>query len=119
MSDKTKGKAGAVEFRENARELTDWRDVVTILAVTRGKTAILPEGYPLRSAGFDRKGAHLIVEAELFPKVVVPRFFDSGGPTKIAVENGIEISRHLILLMINLSSRVAFALNLLVESSGD
>jgi hypothetical protein len=47
---------------------------VTILAVTRGKTAFLPAGYPLRSAIFDRKGAHLVIEAEFFRKSSFPDF---------------------------------------------
>ncbi len=111
MFNETKGIAGAGELQGSPPELTDLRDIVTILAVSREKSAILPEGYPLRSATFVRKGAHLVVEAELFPKVVVPRFFDGGGQTKIVAENGTEISRHLILLMSNLSSRVAIALN--------
>ncbi len=119
MSDKTKAVVVADENQGSALDLTDWWDIVTILAVTRGKTAFLPAGYPLRSAIFDRKGAHLVIEAEFFPKVIVPRFFNGGGQTKIAVENGTEISRHLILLMTNLSSRVALALNAMAEIARD
>lgn len=119
MWDKTKGIAGADDPRGSASELTDWRDVVTILAASRDKTAVLPSGYPLRIASFTRKGAHLVVEAELFPKVVVPRFFEGGGQTRVANEDGVEISRHLVLLMTNLSSRVTLALNGLAGTAGD
>jgi len=119
MIDNTKGNAGAHEHQSGVPELADWRGVVTILAPSRGTTAILPEGYPLGGATFIRKGAHLVVEAGLFPKAIVPRFFDGGGQTKIAAENGIEISRHLILLMANLSSRVTFALNALAAPGGE
>ena len=94
-------------------DLTGWRDLITVLARTQGTSAILPGGYPLRSATFARKGAHLMVTADHFPEVMVPRFFDGGNQTTLETEDGVEISRHLILLMTNLSSRVALALNAL------
>ncbi|NQV83272.1 MAG: hypothetical protein HQ494_05575 [Rhodospirillales bacterium] len=118
MSDKTEAVTANEGPLGRRSDLTRWQDVVTILATQRGKVAILPKGYPLRSATFSRKGAHLVVEAEHFPQVVVPWFLNGGDQTTVATEDGVEISRHMILLMTNLSSRVALALNALAAPTG-
>lgn len=96
-----------------------WQDIVTILAPHRDKTAILPAGYPLRRSTFTRLGRHLIVKAPRFPEVVVARFFGDGGQTTLATEDGVELSRHMILLMSNLSARVEKALGALAAPNGD
>ena len=96
-----------------------WRDVVTILAPHRDKTAILPAGYPLRRSTFTRRGSHLVVKAPRFPEVVVARFFGGGGQTTLMTEDGIELSRHMVLLMSNLSARVEQALGALAAPNGD
>ncbi len=96
-----------------------WQDIVTILAPHRGKTAILPAGYPLRRSTFTRLGGHLVVKAHRSPEVVVARFFDDGGQTTLATEDGVELSRHMILLMSNLSARVEKALGALSAPHGD
>ena len=96
-----------------------WQDIVTILAPHRDKTAILPAGYPLRRSTFTRQGRHLVVKAPRFPEVVVARFFGDGGQTTWATEDGIELSRHMVLLMSNLSARVEKALGALAAPNGD
>ena len=96
-----------------------WQDVVTILAPHRDKTAILPAGYPLRRSTFTRLGGHLVVKAPRSPEVVVARFFGDGGQTTLATEDGVELSRHMILLMSNLSARVKKALGALAAPNGD
>ena len=94
-------------------------DSVTVLAPVRATTAILPAGYPLRRATFSRKKSHLMVQAHGHPRVVVPHFFTSGGQTTVATGDGIEVSRHMVMLMANLSSRVEKALNALAVPGGD
>ncbi len=96
-----------------------WQDVVTILAPHRGKTAILPAGYPLRRSTFTRLGGHLVIKAARSPDVVVARFFGDGGQTTLATEDGVELSRHMVLLMSNLSARVEKALGALSSHHGD
>ena len=95
------------------------QDIVTILAPHRDKTAILPAGYPLRRSTFTRLGGHLVVKAPRSPEVVVARFFGDGGQTTLATEDGVELSRHMVLLMSNLSTRVEKALDALAASTGD
>jgi hypothetical protein len=119
MTDKTQAITDTPGSHTRGSGLNRWQDVVTILATHRGKSAILPKGYPLRCASFTRKGAHLVVEAEHFPQAFVPRFFDGGGQTTVATEDGLEVSRHIILLMTNLSSRVALALSALAAPGGE
>ena len=118
MSYSTEGTTGTEGSRRRGSGLTRWQNVVTLLAADQDNVAILPGGYPLRSATFTRKGAHLVVEGKHFPQVFVARFFDFGGQTKVATEDGVEIFRHMILLMTNLSSRLALALNALSSPAG-
>ena len=94
-------------------------DMVTILAPVRGTTAILPAGYPLRRAAFSRKKSHLIVQTHGHPRVVVPHFFTNAGQTTLMTGDGIEVSRHMVMLMSNLSSRVEKALSALAVPAGD
>ena len=96
-----------------------WQDIVTILAPHRGKTAILPAGYPLSRSTFTRLGWHRIVKASRSPEVVGARFFGSGGQTTLATEDGVELSRHMVLLMSNLSARVEKALGALAAPTGE
>ena len=113
MMDKKKDMAQQKEPKGDVRDLTGWRDLVTVLAPTQGSSAIFPGGYPLHSATFTRKGVHLMVSADHFPEVMVPKFFGGAHQTTLVTEDGVEISRHMILLMTNLSTRVALALNAL------
>ena len=96
-----------------------WQDIVTILALHRDKTAILPAGYPLRRSTFTRLGKHLVVKAPRSPQVVVARFFGDGGQTTLMTEDGVELPRHMILLISNLSARVKKALGALAAPHGD
>ncbi len=93
--------------------------LVTVLAPVRGTTAILPAGYPLRRATFSRKKSHLIVQAHGHPRVMVPHFFTNGGPTTLVTGDGIEMSRHMVMLMSSLSSRVEKALSALAVPAAD
>ena len=86
-------------------------DLVTVLAPVRGFTAFLPAGYPLRRATFSRKKSHLIVQAHGHPRVVVPHFFTNAAQTTLVTGDGIEVSRHMVMLMSNLSSRGEKALS--------
>ncbi|MDA0305033.1 MAG: hypothetical protein O3B76_01930 [Proteobacteria bacterium] len=83
---------------------------VTYLAPIEGAVAHLPAGYPLRKADFIRKNEHLIIQASEQSEVLVPRFFSGGG---------VEVSRHMVLLMSNLSHRVEKALGVLANPAGD
>jgi len=92
---------------------------VTYLAPIEGAVAHLPAGYPLRKADFIRKNEHLIVRAPQQPEVLVPRFFSGGGPSTLLTGDGIEVSRHMVLLMSNLSHRVEKALSALASPAGE
>ena len=92
---------------------------LTIIAPTHGTTAVLPARYPLRRATYSRKKAHLYVQADGFPEIAVPRFFSDYGQTTLATEDGVEISRHMVFLMLNLSSRVEKALNAMAVPAAD
>lgn len=83
---------------------------VTILVVSWGGIAVLPAGYPLAKARFRRLCGHLSVTAPGFPAAVVPRFFSHPTQTTLMTEDGAQLSRHMVLLMANLSSRVERAL---------
>ncbi len=96
-----------------------WPEEVTLLATNRGTVAVLPAGYPLRRSSFTRRGGHLIVQAPDCPEIAIPRFFSGGGQTALATEDGVEVSRHMVLLMSNLSSRVKQALSALAGSAGE
>lgn len=92
---------------------------LTIIAPTHGTTAVLPARYPLRRATYSRKKEHLYVQVDGFPEIAVPRFFSEDGQTMLATEDGVEISRHMVLLMSNLSSRVEKALNAMSVPAAD
>ena len=92
---------------------------VTVLAPVRGDTAILPAGYPLRRAKFSRWKSHLIVQAPGHPRVVVPHFFTNATQTTLVTGDGIEVSRHMVMLLSSLSSRVEKALSALAIPAGD
>ncbi len=92
---------------------------VTYLAPIKGAVAHLPAGYPLRKADFIRKNEHLIIQASEQPEVMVPRFFSGDGPSTLLTGDGIEVSRHMVLLMSNLSHRVEKALGVLANPAGD
>lgn len=93
-------------------------DRVTILAAPKGTTAVLPAGYPLKNATFGRFRGHLSVTAPGRPEVVVPRFFSHPVLTTLATEDGAELSRHMVLLMSNLSDRMEHALRELAIPRG-
>ena len=93
--------------------------LVTVLAPVRGHTALLPAGYPLRRAAFSRMKSHLIVQAHGHPPVVVPHFFTNAAPTTLLTGDGIEMSRHMVMLMSSLSSRVEKAPSALAVPAGD
>jgi len=92
---------------------------VVIFAPARGSTAVLPAGFPLRAATFIRRGGHLVIRASGHPDAFVPRFFSGGSQTTVATDDGIEISRHMVLLMSSLSQRVATALGSLTAQRGE
>jgi len=119
MSNKTQDTSEHNGAREHDSEWNRWQDVVTILAFHRNRMAILPAGYPLRRSTFTRRGGHLVVKAPQVPEVIVARFFGDGGQTTLATEDGVELSRHMVLLMSNLSSRVEKALDVLAAPAGD
>ncbi|MCH7937401.1 MAG: hypothetical protein IH994_09995 [Proteobacteria bacterium] len=93
--------------------------LVTVLAPVRGTMAILPAGYPLRRATFSRRKSHLMVKAHGHPRVVVPHFFANDRLTTLVTEDGIEVSRHMVMLMSSLSSRVEKALNAMAIPASD
>ncbi len=80
-----------------------WPQEVTILATNRDTVAVLPAGYPLRRSSFTRRGGHLIVQASNYPEIAIPRFFSGGCQTALATEDGVEVSRNMLLFMSNLS----------------
>ena len=92
---------------------------LTYLAPTQGTVAHLPAGYPLRKADFLRRKEHLVVQAPGRPEVLVPRFFSTGGQAVLLTGDGIEVSRHMVLLMSNLSNRVEKALSVVAEPVGE
>lgn len=96
-----------------------WPEEVTILAANRDTVAVLPAGYPLRLSSFTRRREHLIVQAPHCPEIAIPRFFSGGGQTALATEDGVEVSRHMVLLMSNLSSRVEQALRAMAGPGGE
>jgi len=91
---------------------------LTLIAGADGSTAVLPAGYPLRQASFLCRGEHLLVRAAGHPDVVVPRFFGEGHQTTLATRDGMEMSRHMVLLMLNISIRVGRVLGELAVPSG-
>lgn len=91
--------------------------VLTVIAPRNGTVAILPAEYPLRRASFAQRKGHLFVTVPGSPEIMVPRFFAGGGQTTLMTEDGVEISRHMVLLMLNLSARVQTALDA-IESIG-
>jgi len=98
---------------------TEWRGAVSILAQCRDHVAFLPSGYPLRCSTFSRREKHLVVQAPDCPEVIVAKFFGGANLTTLATVDGVQVSRHMVLLMSNLSSRVEEALSGLVVSASD
>ncbi|NQU61507.1 MAG: hypothetical protein HQ512_10295 [Rhodospirillales bacterium] len=92
---------------------------LTVIAPTQGTTAYLPAEYPLKRASFIRRKAHLFIQAPESPEIMVPRFFSDSGQATIATEDGTEISRHMVLLMSNLSFRVDKVLSAMASTSKD
>lgn len=88
------------------------------IAGSHGTTAVFPVGYPLRQATFLCRKDHLLVRAAGHADVVVPRFFGGGGQTTLMTGDGVEMSRHMVLLMLNMSERVGRALNELAMPGG-
>lgn len=88
------------------------------IAPVEGTIAVLPAGYPLRQASFVRHGVHLRVRAPGHPDVYVPRFFGTGAQTTLITRDGFEMSRHMVLLMLNVSERVGRVLSELAMPGG-
>ena len=80
--------------------------VIATIARMDGATAVLPAGFPLRQATFRCRRDYLVVRAPGHAVMVVPQFFRLAGPTTLVTEDGVELSRHMVLLMLNLSERV-------------
>jgi hypothetical protein len=80
--------------------------VIAAVARVDGAMAVLPAGFPLRQATFRRRMDYLAVQAPGHAAMIVPQFFRTSGPTTIVTEDGVEVSRHMVLLMLNLSERV-------------
>lgn len=91
---------------------------LTVLAPVDGTAAVLPAGFPLREAAFIRHRDHLLVRAAGRPDVIVPRFFGDAGQTTLVTRNGVEMSRHMVLLMLNVSKRVERVLSELAMPAG-
>lgn len=92
---------------------------LTMIAPTDGSTAVFASGYPLRQASFLRREDHLLVRAAGHADVLVPRFFAGGGQTALATRDGMEMSRHMVLLMLNMSARMERVLNELTPAGQD
>ncbi len=90
-----------------------WTEALTIIAPFRDTTAVLPAGYPLRRATFKQMKGHLLVRVPHHPEIMVRRYFADEGLTTLVTEDGVEMSRHMVLLMSNLSARVETALKAL------
>ena len=91
---------------------------LTMIAGADGATAVLPAGYPLRQATFVCRKEHLLVRAQGHPDVFVPRFFAGGGQTTLITGDGMEMSRHMVLLMLNVSERMGRVLSELAMPGG-
>jgi len=91
---------------------------LTMIAGADGAAAVLPAGYPLRQATFVRRKEHLLVRAQGHPDVFVPRFFAGGGQTTLITGDGMEMSRHMVLLMLNVSERMGRVLSELAMPGG-
>jgi len=91
---------------------------LSAIAPTDGTAAVFPAGFPLRQATFARRRDHLLVRAEGHADIFVPRFFAGGAVTTLATRAGIEMSRHMVLLMLNISPRIERVLNELAVPVG-
>ena len=80
--------------------------VIATIARMDGAMAVLPAGFPLRQATFRGRKDYLVVRAAGHPAIVVPQFFRPSGPTTIMTEDGAEVSRYMVLLMLNISERI-------------
>ncbi len=89
------------------------------IAPVDGTTAMFPAGYPLRQASFARLGVHLLARAPGHPDVYVPWFFGAGAQTTLLTGDGMEMSRHMVLLMLNMSGRMERVLDELAAPGGD
>jgi|GEM_PF-4638805 len=89
------------------------------IAPIAGTAAVFPAAYPLRQASFARHGVHLRARAPGHPDVYVPWFFGAGAQTTLLTRDGMEMSRHMVLLMLNVSGRVERALGELAAPGGD
>ena len=91
---------------------------VATIATIDGTAAVFPAGFPLRQAAFARRRDHLLVRAQGHDDMFVRRFFAGGAITTLATRDGMEMSRHMVLLMLNISPRVEHALNALAVPGG-
>lgn len=88
------------------------------IAPTEGTTATFPCCYPLRQASFIRRRSHLAAIAAGHPEFVVPWFFAGGAVTTLVTRDGMEMSRHMVLLMLNMSERMERVLSQLAVPAG-
>ena len=58
------------------------------------------------------------MRAQGHPDVFVPRFFAGGGQTTLTTGDGMEMSRHMVLLMLNVSERMGRVLSELAMPGG-
>lgn len=80
--------------------------------------AMFPCCYPLRQASFIRRRRHLAAIADGQPEIVVPWFFAGNAVTTLVTHDGMEMSRHMVLLMLNMSERMERVLSELVVPAG-
>jgi len=92
--------------------------LLATIAGTSGTAAVFPAGFPLRRATFIRRREHLLVRAAGHAEVMVPRFFCDGGQTTLVTRDGIEMSRHTVLLMLNVSERMGRVLSEMAMPGG-
>lgn len=90
-----------------------WTEALTIIAPISGTTAVLPAGYPIRRAAFKQVKEHLLVLVPRHPEILVRQYFAHEGLTTLVTEDGVEMSRCMVLLISNLSARVETALKAL------
>jgi hypothetical protein len=93
----------------------DWNrraaEVLTTIAPTVDTAAVFPAGYPLRQASFIRRRDHLAAIAAGHAEIIVPWFFAGGAITTLVTRDGMQMSRHMVLLMLNMSTRMERVLN--------
>ena len=90
---------GSKGVSERAGSTGDPGQPLSTIAISGHGGIVLPEGFPLLSAHFDRVGSDLVVRLASGDGHVLQNYFDSDIPPEVSVPSGVRMSGELVVVL--------------------